>query len=150
MNVNRYDLHVHSWFSNDCKSDPKDILKIAKRNGLSGIAITDHNSIKFHHENFKMSGLLIIPGVEVSTKKGHVIGLGIKETVEKGLSPEETVEKIIELGGLATIPHPFDFTRRGIGKAIYNLKEIEIILTEFLGHRKTDLALRLNWVFTKC
>jgi len=126
MNAKRYDLHVHSWFSNDCKSDPKNILKVAKKNGLSGIAITDHNSTKFHYENFKINGLLIIPGVEVSTKKGHIIGLGIKETIEKGLSPEETVEKIIEMGGLVIIPHPFDFTRRGIGKVIYNLKDIAV------------------------
>lgn len=126
MNSKRYDLHVHSWFSSDCKSNPKDILKIAKENGLSGIAITDHNSTKFHHANFKIDGLLIIPGVEVSTKKGHIIGLGIKETIEKGLSPQETVEKIIEMGGLATVPHPFDFTRRGIGKIIYDLKEIAV------------------------
>lgn len=126
MDAKRYDLHVHSWFSNDCKSNPKDILKIAKKNGLSGIAITDHNSTKFHHENFKINGLLIIPGVEVSTKKGHVIGLGIKEAIERRLSPEETVEKITEMGGLAIIPHPFDFTRRGIGKTIYNLKEIVV------------------------
>ncbi|MHA1201166.1 MAG: PHP-associated domain-containing protein [Candidatus Heimdallarchaeaceae archaeon] len=126
MTDKRYDLHVHSWFSNDCKSDPKDILKIAKKNGLSGIAITDHNSAKFHNKNFKIDGLLIIPGVEISTKKGHVIGLGIKETIEKRLSPEETVEKIIDMGGVATIPHPFDFMRKGIGKTIYNLKEIAV------------------------
>ncbi len=126
MKAKRYDLHIHSWFSSDCKSNPKDILKIAKKNGLSGIAITDHNSTKFHHENFKIDGLLIIPGVEISTKKGHIIGLGIKETIKKRLSPEETVEKIIEMGGLATIPHPFDFTRKGIGKVIYDLKEIAV------------------------
>ncbi|MBY9000421.1 MAG: PHP domain-containing protein [Candidatus Heimdallarchaeota archaeon] len=126
MVAKRYDLHVHSWFSNDCKSNPKDIIKIAIKNGLSGLAITDHNSIKFHHENFKSNELLIIPGVEVSTNRGHVIGLGIKETIKRRLSPEETVEEILDMGGLAIIPHPFDFTRRGIGKIIYDLKNIAV------------------------
>ena len=122
----RYDLHVHSWFSSDCKSDPKDIMKIAVKNGLSGLAITDHNSTKFHHNNYRKEGLLIIPGVEVSTSKGHIIGLGIKDTIQKKLSPEETIEKIIDMGGLPTVPHPFDFTRKGIGKTIYNLSNIAV------------------------
>ena len=123
---NRFDLHVHSHYSYDCKSDPKDILKIAKKKQLSGIAITDHNVIKFHQNKHTSKGLLVIPGIEVSTNKGHVIGLGIKNTVEKRLSVKETIEKIIDLGGYPVIPHPFDFTRKGIGKELHELKGIGI------------------------
>ena len=121
-----YDLHIHSHFSFDCKSEPKEIIKVAKMRDLAGIAVTDHNSVKFHLKKYESEGLLIIPGIEVSTEKGHVIGLGIKELIEKKLSVIETVEKIIDLGGLPIIPHPFDFTRRGIGKEVYKLKEVPI------------------------
>ena len=126
MNQILYDLHIHSHFSFDCKSDPKEIIKVAKKKNLAGIAITDHNSVKFHLKKYNSKGLLIIPGIEVSTEKGHVIGLGIRELIEKKLSVIETVEKIIDLGGLPVIPHPFDFTRRGIGKEIHKLKEVAI------------------------
>lgn len=121
-----YDLHIHSHFSFDCKSNPKEIIKVAKKKNLAGIAITDHNSVKFHLKKYDSKGLLLIPGIEVSTKKGHVIGLGIRDHIEKKLSVIETIEKIIDLGGLPIIPHPFDFTRKGIGKEIYKLKEVPI------------------------
>ncbi len=121
-----FDLHTHSHYSRDCKSHPKDIIKKAIQMKLSGLAITDHNTTKFHHQNYKDDRLLILPGVEISTKSGHIIGLGIKESVKKGLSTEETVERIIELNGLPIASHPFDFTRKGIGRKIYGLKDITV------------------------
>ncbi len=121
-----YDLHIHSHFSFDCKSDPKEIIKTAKKKNLAGIAITDHNNVKFHLKEYDSKDLLIIPGIEVSTEKGHVIGLGIRNLIEKKLSVAETIEKILDLGGQPVIPHPFDFIRRGIGKEIYKLKKVPI------------------------
>jgi predicted metal-dependent phosphoesterase TrpH len=126
MNENIFDLHMHSFYSNDCKNHPKDIIKQAIQKKLSGIAITDHNTTKFHHQNYKSDRLVILSGVEVSTKSGHIIGLGLTETIEKGLSVEETVEKIVELNGLPIASHPFDFTRKGIGRKIYRLKDITV------------------------
>lgn len=41
-----YDLHIHSKYSSDGVLDPEKIVKIATKRGLSGIAITDHNTIK--------------------------------------------------------------------------------------------------------
>ena len=42
----KYDLHIHSKYSSDGIMDVKDIMKIAIKRGLNGIAITDHNTIK--------------------------------------------------------------------------------------------------------
>ena len=123
---NCFDLHVHSHYSYDCKSNPKEILKIAKKKKLAGLAITDHNVTKFHQKGYNSKELLIIPGIEISTNKGHVIGLGISNTIERKLSVKETIEKIINLGGYPIIPHPFDFTRKGIGRELQNLKGIGI------------------------
>jgi len=121
-----FDLHVHSHYSTDCKSKPRDLIKIAKKKKLTGIAITDHNTTKFHKIEQIKSDVLIVPGVEVSTNKGHVIGLGIVEEIPKKMTVEETIERINELGGLPVISHPFDFTRKGIGKEVYKLREVAI------------------------
>lgn len=126
MNNYSFDLHIHSHYSNDCKSNPKDIIKKAIQMKLSGIAITDHDTTQFHHQNYKNNNLIILPGVEISTKNGHIIGLGIKEVIEKRLSVEETIERVIDLNGLPIASHPFDFTRKGIGRKIYNLEGIAI------------------------
>jgi predicted metal-dependent phosphoesterase TrpH len=121
-----FDLHVHSYYSSDCKSNPKDLIKVAEKKKLTGIAITDHNTTKFHKKEQIKSKLVIIPGVEISTKKGHIIGLGIIEEIPKRLTVVETIEKIEELGGLPVISHPFDFTRKGIGREVYKLSNVAI------------------------
>jgi len=42
----KYDLHIHSKYSYDGILEPRDIVKIAIKRGLDGIAITDHNTVK--------------------------------------------------------------------------------------------------------
>ena len=42
----KLDLHVHSHYSEDAIGTPEEIIKYAIRNGMQGIAITDHNEIK--------------------------------------------------------------------------------------------------------
>jgi len=40
----KIDLHIHSQYSTDGLSKPESIVKRAKKKGLDGIAITDHNN----------------------------------------------------------------------------------------------------------
>jgi predicted metal-dependent phosphoesterase TrpH len=100
----------------------------AKARGLSGIAIADHNSIAGHAEISKFSdeNFLIIPGLEVSSKDGHVLGLGINELIPRDLSAAETVDKIKEQGGIAVAPHPFSPARKTgvVSKAKFDAVEI--------------------------
>ncbi len=34
----RIDLHCHTWFSRDSASDPEDLIRNAKKNGLDGLS----------------------------------------------------------------------------------------------------------------
>jgi len=81
---------------------------------LDGIAITDHNSIAGHPEAKKLSkgGFLVIPGVEVASADGHIVGLGVRELIPRNLPAKETVERIREQGGVAIAAHPFALGRR--------------------------------------
>jgi len=42
----RYDLHIHSKYSLDGLIEPEIIVKTAENQGLSGIAVTDHHTIR--------------------------------------------------------------------------------------------------------
>jgi hypothetical protein len=55
--------------------------------------------------------------MEVSSREGHIVALGIKEEVKKGMSAEETLDRIHELGGVAIAAHPFRL-RDGLGKKV--------------------------------
>ena len=105
----KLDLHIHSKYSEDGAGDPKEIIKNLRKRGLHGMAITDHNSVQGGLKALKDApkDFIVIPGVEISTNDGHIIALDIKENISRGLSAEETVDKIIDLGGTPIVPHVF-------------------------------------------
>ncbi len=76
----RLDLHVHSTFS-DGDYTPGQVADMARAAGLDGFALTDHDECRGFGELERVSGLVLIPGMEISAHEGdsevHVLGLGI-------------------------------------------------------------------------
>jgi predicted metal-dependent phosphoesterase TrpH len=105
---------VHTSHSYDGHCSVGEVVAAAKARGLDGVAITDHNSIAGHQEakKFSKDGFLIIPGIEVPSADGHIVGLGISKLIPRDLSAKETVERIREQGGIAIAAHPFALGRR--------------------------------------
>jgi len=102
-------MHLHSCFSNDGIGTPQDLIKSIKKRGLQGMALTDHNTIHGYRtvQQAAPNDFLVIPGVEISTADGHLLAINITETIQAGLSVEETVERIIDAGGEPIVPHLF-------------------------------------------
>lgn len=120
----KLDLHLHSKYSEDGAGSPLEIIKIIQKKGLNGMAVTDHNNIEGALEALKVApkNFIVIPGVEISTLDGHMIALNVRENIPKKLSSEETVEKIIEIGGTPIVPHLY---RSMSGIKVDNLKKIQ-------------------------
>lgn len=115
----KFDPHIHSIYSCDSRSTPRDIIDRAEKIGLNAIAISDHNTIKGSREAFKIAyhenrDIIVVPSIEISTDKGHMIGLGVTEDIPQGLSAIETSDMIHDNGGLVIIPHPFSVYRHGL------------------------------------
>lgn len=125
----KLDPHIHSCYSSDCLTKIEDIIKKSTRLGLNIIGISDHNTIEGSKKAIDLTknneDLLVIPSIEISTIDGHMLGFGVEEEIPKGLTPEETIEKIHEANGLAIVPHPYCFYRHG--------------LLSKLGHAKIDI-----------
>jgi hypothetical protein len=105
------DLHMHTEHSHDCAVPVADVLDHAEAHGLGAIAITDHNVFAGARKAVELArgrALTVIPGEEVMTDKGEVIGLFLSEEIPRGLSMGETIAAIREQGGLVYLPHPFD------------------------------------------
>jgi len=100
----KLDLHVHTSHSQDALTDPQAVAEIAKSRGLDGVAVTEHDLLM----PLESDNILIIPGIEVSSKEGHVLGLGGTTPVPKGLEAKRTIELLHEHGFLVVIPHPYD------------------------------------------
>lgn len=100
------------------------VIQASRRQGLNALAITDHNVILSHPLEISHSGVRLIPGEEVETTEGEIIGLFLRRLVPPGLSPEETIGAIKEQGGVTYLPHPLKRT----GSKRWSTKTLERIL----------------------
>lgn len=142
--MQKFDFHIHSYYSDGVNS-PREIVEQAKKIGLSGIAITDHNEIKGALEALKFQDdrLMIIPGIEISSKEGHIVALGVTKIIPRDKSAKETIAKIHELEGIAIAAHPYDVFRGGVGDLIcqLNFDAIEVANGHSLRNHKNPLKL---------
>jgi predicted metal-dependent phosphoesterase TrpH len=132
------DLHCHSRFSADGVAEPEALVAEARLKGLSGFAITDHNTCAcvdyfeahgfLNKEGLPVNGLLIIPGQEITTAEGHLLALGVRLPNNlKGIPALDAVRLIHEGGGLAIPPHPYDFFRAGIREPVLETLDLDAL-----------------------
>jgi hypothetical protein len=109
----KYDLHTHTKYSPDGFLEPERIVKTAIRRGLSGIAVTDHNTIKgaLNAKKYETDDFQVICGSEISTERGEVIGLFLSSEITSHTF-HDVVDEIKEQDGIVVLPHPFDDVRR--------------------------------------
>ena len=133
----QFDLHCHSWFSGDGVSSPEALVAAAKARGLSGFAMTDHNTCDaFHYcvdhglarrDGLPVDGFLILPGVEVSTAEGHLLCIGAVLPQMKGEPAADVARAIRAAGGLAVPAHPYDVFRAGIREDVLDTLELDAL-----------------------
>jgi hypothetical protein len=146
----KIDLHVHSCYSYDSLITPKELEFYANRCGLDGVAITDHDRLDGALKTEKSVKLFIVPGMEISSAHGHIIALGVKEPIPKGLSADETVERIHEASGIAVACHPVSFFKGSLRKhtnSKFDAVEVinaSVIPFGFSTSHARQLAIKLN------
>ncbi|MEM2463654.1 MAG: CehA/McbA family metallohydrolase [Candidatus Bathyarchaeia archaeon] len=147
----KLDLHVHTCHSYDGLIKPEELVFYAKKADLDGVAITDHDRIDCALKMAKETkNLLIIPGMEISSLNGHVIGLNLQEPVPKNLSVEETIDRIHELGGLAIACHPRAVFKASLGQnTSQRFDAVEVINASAFPFKRSvkrarELAVRLG------
>jgi predicted metal-dependent phosphoesterase TrpH len=133
----KIDLHCHSWFSGDGVSSPEELISTAKKKGLNGFAMTDHNTCDAYkdmvdkglarEDGSPVDNFLIIPGVEVTTAEGHLLCLGVTLPKLKGMPAAEVCKIVHQLGGLAIPAHPYDLFRAGIRQSVLETLEIDAL-----------------------
>ncbi len=111
------DLHIHSNHS-DGKSSVREILKSAIAKRLDVISITDHDTLNGSLEAIEIVReeqlpIKVIRGVEISTAQGHLLAYRINKEIDKGIDLIEAVKLVMDLGGVTSLAHPFQFYRNG-------------------------------------
>lgn len=109
----KLDLHLHTIYSADSLNDLKGLVDRVRKLGITP-AITDHGNMRAHAELRKMD-FDFIPGEEMKTKAGDLIGICLTEEIPNRLDFMETLDRIREQGAIAYLPHMYDARRQGVG-----------------------------------
>jgi predicted metal-dependent phosphoesterase TrpH len=122
----KIDLHVHTCYSPDSTITLKDVVTYCRKRGLDGVAITDHNTFKGVLK-LKTRDIIVVPGIEISTLNGHLLGLNVNRPIPAKLNIEETINRIHEAGGIAVAPHPFAFYKKPPSRHVTSYDAIEVM-----------------------
>jgi len=112
----KVELHCHTKYSHDSLLSHRLLYMKCVRKGIKYIAITEHNNLKGAQEfreycRNRGEKVHVIPGEEIMTSEGEVIGLYLKDEIPRDLSPEDTIDRIKQQGGIVYVPHPYDEKR---------------------------------------
>jgi predicted metal-dependent phosphoesterase TrpH len=114
------DLHVHSFPASPCSSvSVEELVEEAKRIGLDGICLCDHNHVRQAdalEELRQKHGYLILGGNEITTDQGDILVFGFEEDIQGVIQLKELRERVLKAGGFMIAAHPFrGFLTFGIG-----------------------------------
>ena len=139
----KLDLHTHSCFSHDGRMDPRELIAVARRAGLSGVAVCDHNTLRgaLAAQEASSEDFLIVPGAEYSTEYGHVLAYFISQGAEDSALPRLSDGRFLlrnlasfikSQGGLLVAAHPLhgrdalppELTREIHGLEVFNARQM--------------------------
>jgi predicted metal-dependent phosphoesterase TrpH len=110
------DFHTHTSVSKDSLTTPLQLVAGLQRRHLDRIVVTDHNNIAGALAAYALDKEGIIVGEEIMTTKGEILAAFVTEEIPRGLSPQETIQRLRDQGAFISIAHPFDSWRNGAWK----------------------------------
>ncbi len=125
------DLHTHTYpKSEDSLLSPAQLIEEAKRVGLDGICITDHDGFWNNESIAAMSrehDFPIFPGCEVTTEEGHLLVFGLSQYIF-GMHRVAFVRDLVnKAGGVIVVAHPY---RRRYREEEANFEDAYISMVE--------------------
>jgi predicted metal-dependent phosphoesterase TrpH len=104
-----FDLHVHTTHSPCSNLRLDEIISLARKRGLDGVAITDHNSMECRREiteGLQDNGICLLVGMEYDTPEGDFLLFGSFEDLRPGLSARDLLRIVEDRQGVAIGAHP--------------------------------------------
>ncbi|MEP6871272.1 MAG: PHP domain-containing protein [Anaerolineaceae bacterium] len=106
------DMHLHTTKgASDSMLNPDDLIEEARRVGLTGVNITEHDRMWESWDlapfRKKHEGVFVSNGMEVSTDMGHILAIGLKG-YESGIRRLEKLRQVADdQGAFLVVAHAF-------------------------------------------
>src|SRR3989338_2449797 len=107
------ELPSHTYASEDCLMRPADIVRTCRQQGITRLAVTDHNTLRGALELQALAPDLTIVGEEIMTAQGELLGYFLKGEIPAGLLSAEAIARLRAQGAAISVSHPFDRLRHG-------------------------------------
>jgi hypothetical protein len=105
----------------------------ARDAGLHYVVVTDHNVLTGDAEGYH-DGVLVVEGVEASTRYGHVVALGVPRPLTEREREGDPLGAIAALGGQAVLAHPLHPRRPFGGWGTGPWRGFEIVSNDTAWH----------------
>lgn len=106
----RIDMHTHtSVYSTDSNLLPHEALARAAERGIDGVILTEHDVVWPADRALRLSeqvGILVLPGVEVTTELGHVLVYGLRALIPRTTDSKRLRVLCDEQEALMFLAHP--------------------------------------------
>jgi hypothetical protein len=140
----RGEIHCHTHHS-DGDSTPLEIVRLAESLGLDFLAITDHNVLSHQAELAQINTpLILIPGVEVTTYRGHWNTWGDRGWIDfRTLEQESMAEAVSEArrrGYVISCNHPRPHGPNWVFTDVDDFDSIEVWNGPWEYYNATSLA----------
>ncbi len=105
------DLHNHTWpLSLDSNMSPSALVERAKKAGLDGICLTEHDWFWAQpavERLCEQHDFLVLPGVELTTEEGHLLVFGLDSYVFGMHRASFVKESVQRADGAVIAAHPY-------------------------------------------
>jgi predicted metal-dependent phosphoesterase TrpH len=109
--IGRADLHVHPIGDAVDARTPMAVYRALCASGLQVAVLADHDRVDVARElvarsRDEQTRIQLLVGEEITTRDGHLVGVGLVARVPPWLSLAEAVAAVHEQGGVAVVAHP--------------------------------------------
>lgn len=119
--LGKADLHIHTAHADGLDSAEAIVDFAEHQTDLDLIAITDHDEIaaglRAREYALKRGYRVgVIVGVEITTRGGHLLALGVERPFRMLRPLDESVDEVRAAGGICIAPHPYSWLTTSIGE----------------------------------
>lgn len=113
-----FDLHIHTVRYSRCSIlNPRDLVLRAKRIGLDGLAITEHDrcwslqELAELKEETGVDDFILLRGTEIEREWKHFLIFNYPHDIGRSTPTEEVIDEVAHEGGVVILAHPFRYGR---------------------------------------